>query len=46
MFDQLDLEGPRALSRSEYHRALREFLYGNDPAAPANHLFGRLPAMS
>lgn len=46
VFDQLDLEGPRALSRSEYHRALREFLYGNDPAAPANHLFGRLPAMS
>lgn len=44
VFDQLDLDGSRALSRSEYHRALREFLYGNDPAAPANHLFGRLPA--
>lgn len=46
VFDQLDLDGSRALSRSEYHRALREFLCGNDPAAPANHLFGRLPAMN
>ncbi len=44
VFDQLDLDSSRALSRPEYHKALREFLYGNDPAAPANHLFGRLPA--
>lgn len=46
VFDQLDLDASRGLSRSEYHTALREFLYGNDPGAPANHLFGRLPALN
>lgn len=44
VFNQLDLDATGALSRQEYHEALREFLYGEDPAAPANHLFGRLPA--
>lgn len=46
VFDRLDSDASRALSRPEYHKALREFLYGNDPAAPANHLFGRLPALN
>jgi Ca2+-binding EF-hand superfamily protein len=42
VFDALDLDGSGALSRTEYHRAASEFFYGNDPDAPANHLFGRL----
>jgi Ca2+-binding EF-hand superfamily protein len=43
VFRQLDLDGSDALSRSEYHRAVIEFFYGDDPDAPTNHLFGRLP---
>ncbi|KQX52872.1 MULTISPECIES: EF-hand domain-containing protein [unclassified Streptomyces] len=44
VFEALDLDGSGALDRTEFHRALTEFFYGDDPAAPANHLFGRLTA--
>jgi Ca2+-binding EF-hand superfamily protein len=42
VFAALDLDGSGALDRSEFHQALAEFFYGNDPDAPANHLFGRV----
>ncbi|MCF6469262.1 calcium-binding protein [Nonomuraea sp. MG754425] len=42
VFEQLDLDASRGLSRAEYHRAVGEFFYGDDPESPANHLFGRL----
>ncbi|WP_221358899.1 EF-hand domain-containing protein [Streptomyces beigongshangae] len=42
VFDALDLDSSGALSRSEYHRAVSEFFYGNAPDSPANHMFGRL----
>jgi len=29
---------------SRFHQVLTEFSYGNDPDAPANHLFGRVTA--
>ncbi|WP_314616086.1 hypothetical protein [Streptomyces stackebrandtii] len=38
----MDRDGSGALDRAEFHRALTEFFYGNDPDAPANHLFGRI----
>ncbi|MFD7712843.1 EF-hand domain-containing protein [Streptomyces sp. NPDC059786] len=42
VFHALDLDASGALSRTEYHRAASEFFYGDDPDAPANHVFGRL----
>ncbi|MGW5736672.1 MULTISPECIES: EF-hand domain-containing protein [Streptomyces] len=42
VFRALDLDASGALSRSEYHKAASEFFYGDDPHAPANHIFGRL----
>ena len=41
-FAALDRDGTGALDRAEFHEALTEFFYGNDPDAPANHLFGRV----
>ncbi|MFJ7063168.1 EF-hand domain-containing protein [Streptomyces microflavus] len=40
VFNALDRDGSGALDRTEFHQALTEFFYGNDPDAPANHLFG------
>ncbi|WP_433544516.1 EF-hand domain-containing protein (plasmid) [Streptomyces sp. CA-294286] len=42
VFAALDQDGSGALDRAEFHQAVAEFFYGNDPDAPANHLFGRL----
>ncbi|MFB7170585.1 EF-hand domain-containing protein [Streptomyces sp. NPDC056254] len=42
VFAALDLDGSGTLDRAEFHRAVTEFFYGDDPDAPANHLFGRL----
>ncbi|GAA3464421.1 EF-hand domain-containing protein [Saccharothrix longispora] len=42
VFDALDLDGSGGLDRAEVHRALAEFFYGDDPDAPAAHLFGRI----
>ncbi|MFD3329497.1 EF-hand domain-containing protein [Streptomyces sp. NPDC058701] len=42
VFAALDRDGSGALDRAEFHQALSEFFYGNDPDAPANHLFGRI----
>ncbi|MEU4744184.1 EF-hand domain-containing protein, partial [Actinosynnema sp. NPDC023658] len=42
VFDALDLDGSGGLDRAEFHRALAEFFYGDDPDAPAVHLFGRI----
>ncbi|MEU9028175.1 EF-hand domain-containing protein [Streptomyces sp. NPDC048383] len=42
VFAALDRDGSGALDRAEFHQALTEFFYGNDPDAPANHLFGRV----
>ncbi|MFC5183657.1 EF-hand domain-containing protein [Actinomadura harenae] len=42
VFVALDLDGSGALDRAEFHQALAEFFYGDDPDAPANHLFGKL----
>ncbi|MFF8196565.1 EF-hand domain-containing protein [Streptomyces bobili] len=44
VFAALDRDGSGALDRAEFHQALTEFFYGNDPDAPANHLFGRVTA--
>ncbi|MFB7950091.1 EF-hand domain-containing protein [Kitasatospora phosalacinea] len=44
VFAALDLDGSGGLDRAEFHRAVTEFFYGDDPAAPANHLFGRIDA--
>ncbi|MFD7659838.1 EF-hand domain-containing protein [Actinosynnema sp. NPDC059797] len=44
VFDALDLDGSGGLSRAEFHQALTEFFYGDDPDAPAAHLFGRITA--
>ncbi|MBB5960453.1 Ca2+-binding EF-hand superfamily protein [Saccharothrix tamanrassetensis] len=41
VFEALDLDGSGGLNRAEFHRALAEFFYGDDPDAPAAHLFGR-----
>ncbi|MEU9256142.1 EF-hand domain-containing protein [Streptomyces sp. NPDC048270] len=41
VFAALDRDGSGALDRAEFHQAVTEFFYGNDPDAPANHLFGR-----
>ncbi|MFJ7988383.1 EF-hand domain-containing protein [Streptomyces sp. NPDC096351] len=42
VFTALDLDGSGALDRAEFHRAVTEFFYGDDPHAPATHLFGRV----
>ncbi|MGW4141746.1 EF-hand domain-containing protein [Streptomyces mirabilis] len=42
VFAALDRDGSGALDRAEFHQAITEFFYGNDPNAPANHLFGRV----
>ncbi|MBD0712343.1 MULTISPECIES: EF-hand domain-containing protein [unclassified Streptomyces] len=42
VFAALDRDGSGALDRAEFHQAVAEFFYGDDPGAPANHLFGRL----
>jgi Ca2+-binding EF-hand superfamily protein len=42
VFEALDLDGSGALTRAEFHQALAEFFYGDDPNAPAAHLFGRI----
>ncbi|GAA4602731.1 hypothetical protein GCM10023195_08640 [Actinoallomurus liliacearum] len=42
VFATLDLDGSGALDRAEFHKAVAEFFYGNDPHAPANHLFGKI----
>ncbi|QNP68807.1 EF-hand domain-containing protein [Streptomyces roseirectus] len=42
VFAALDRDGSGALDRAEFHRAVAEFFYGDDPGAPANHLFGRV----
>lgn len=42
VFNALDLDGSGTLDRAEFHQALAEFFYGDDPDAPANHLFGRV----
>ncbi|MFH9709596.1 EF-hand domain-containing protein [Streptomyces luteogriseus] len=44
IFAALDRDGSGGLDRAEFHQALTEFFYGNDPDAPANHLFGRVTA--
>lgn len=44
VFDALDLDGSGWLDRAEFHRALAEFFYGDDPDAPAVHLFGKITA--
>jgi Ca2+-binding EF-hand superfamily protein len=44
VFAALDLDGSGGLSRDEFHQALEEFFYGNDPDAPANHIFGKVTA--
>ncbi|CAM5675245.1 calcium sensor EFh [Streptomyces avidinii] len=44
VFAALDRDGSGALDRAEFHQALVEFFYGDDPDAPANHLFGRIAA--
>jgi len=40
VFAALDLDHSGGLDRDEFHQALEEFFYGNDPEAPANHIFG------
>ncbi|MFC4015388.1 EF-hand domain-containing protein [Nonomuraea purpurea] len=42
VFTALDLNGSGTLDRTEFHQALAEYFYGNNPDAPANHLFGEL----
>lgn len=42
VFAALDRDNSGALDRTEFHQAVTEFFYGNDPNAPANHLFGRI----
>lgn len=42
VFTALDQNGSGGLDRAEFHDAVAEFFYGNDPDAPANHLFGKV----
>ncbi|MFJ7146931.1 EF-hand domain-containing protein [Streptomyces sp. NPDC100445] len=42
VFAALDRDGSGALDRAEFHQAVTEFFYGENPNAPANHLFGRV----
>ncbi|MEV3981651.1 EF-hand domain-containing protein [Nonomuraea sp. NPDC049758] len=42
VFAALDRDGSGVLDRAEFHQAVTEFFYGDDPDAPANHLFGRV----
>ncbi|WP_103349580.1 EF-hand domain-containing protein [Amycolatopsis sp. CA-128772] len=43
VFTALDLDGSGGMDRAEFHQALTEFFYGEDPNAPAAHLFGKIP---
>lgn len=42
VFAALDLDGSGGLDRAEFHQALTGFFYGDDPDAPATHLFGKI----
>ena len=42
VFAALDVDGSGGLDRAEFHRALEEFFYGDNPDAPAAHLFGKI----
>lgn len=42
VFTALDSDGSGGLDRAEFHSALAEFFYGDDPDAPAANLFGRI----
>ncbi|MER6511479.1 EF-hand domain-containing protein [Nonomuraea sp. NPDC001636] len=42
VFAALDRDSSGVLDRAEFHQAVTEFFYGDDPDAPANHLFGRV----
>lgn len=42
VFRRLDTDGSGALSRREFHRAVEDFFYSDDPNAPGNQLFGPL----
>jgi Ca2+-binding EF-hand superfamily protein len=42
VFAALDADGSGALDRAEFHQALEEFFYGDNPDAPAAHLFGKI----
>jgi hypothetical protein len=42
VFDALDRDSSGGLDRAEFHQALAEFFYGDDPDAAAAHLFGRV----
>ncbi|MFD5723379.1 EF-hand domain-containing protein [Streptomyces sp. NPDC127036] len=44
VFAALDLDRSGGLDRDEFHQALEEFFYGNNPDAPANHIFGKVSA--
>ncbi|KOV83851.1 EF-hand domain-containing protein [Nocardia sp. NRRL S-836] len=46
VFHALDSDGSGGLDRTEFHQALAEFFYGDDPDAPATHLFGRIAGLS
>ncbi len=46
VFTALDLDSSGGLDRAEFHQALTEFFYGEDPDAPAAHLFGKIPSGS
>lgn len=42
IFKGLDLDQDGAISRAEWNLHVRQFFLGDDPAAPANDLFGQL----
>ncbi|MGW6054311.1 EF-hand domain-containing protein [Streptomyces sp. NPDC055189] len=42
VFNALDLDTSGTLSRIEYHKAVCEFFYGDNPRSPANNIFGPL----
>lgn len=42
VFRRLDTDGSGTLSRREFHRAVEDFFYSDDPNAPGNQLFGPL----
>ncbi|ANZ43511.1 calcium-binding protein [Lentzea guizhouensis] len=44
VFEALDRDGSGGLDRAEYHQAVAEFFFGDDPDAPAVHLFGKVTA--
>ncbi|GAA2611999.1 EF-hand domain-containing protein [Actinomadura fulvescens] len=44
VFHRLDRDGNGSISHEEYHQAVEEFFFGDDPDAPGNDLFGKLAA--